>query len=323
MKVNIKNIVNNFKEKISMQQALYETVSNSLEANASLITIRLHQSNTIDETKAYDSFDVIDNGEGFNEKNRNSFLEYLSSHKIDLGCKGIGRFTWLKVFSTIDIVSYFNNEVVSFSFTENFKDDDIKIEKSIFREQNETTVSFKNCKIEQNDYLKGDLHTLINNLLDHFVIKLLSLNKLNKEFIIIMTDNESQEQISNSNLPKLQQESFQIRNNYEDINTNFYLHYTFFENKKSENKVLLCANNRAIKDINKSKSGEIIANLPNKDSLLCLVSSDYLDKIVDDTRTKLIFNETDNQLSGFTEEEIKKQIKKEIEIGRASCRERV
>ena len=47
MKVNIKNIVNNFKEKISMQQALYETVSNSLEANASLITIRLHQSNTI------------------------------------------------------------------------------------------------------------------------------------------------------------------------------------------------------------------------------------------------------------------------------------
>jgi len=51
------------------------------------------------------SFVVIDNGTGMNSANFRSFNTAYSTLKIRKGCKGIGRFLWLKAFEkvTIDI----------------------------------------------------------------------------------------------------------------------------------------------------------------------------------------------------------------------------
>lgn len=43
-------------------------------------------------------FKVTDNGCGFNNVNFSSFQTLDSDHKIDKGCRGVGRLLWLKAF---------------------------------------------------------------------------------------------------------------------------------------------------------------------------------------------------------------------------------
>jgi hypothetical protein len=50
---------------------------------------------------------VVDNGSGFNDANARAFLMSDSTSKASRGNKGIGRFTWLKVFDRASIDSIF------------------------------------------------------------------------------------------------------------------------------------------------------------------------------------------------------------------------
>ena len=52
-------------------------------------------------------FEIHDNGCGFNETNFKSFIHSDSTHKIEIGGKGVGRFTWLKTFEKVEIESIF------------------------------------------------------------------------------------------------------------------------------------------------------------------------------------------------------------------------
>lgn len=52
-------------------------------------------------------FEITDNGVGFNEANYDSFTTSDSVYKIAKGCKGVGRFLWLKAFSRAEIDSIF------------------------------------------------------------------------------------------------------------------------------------------------------------------------------------------------------------------------
>lgn len=60
-----------------------------------------------EELNPFCEFQVIDNGEGFNSINYNSFLEAYSNLKVSKGCKGIGRFLWLKAFTKVNIESVY------------------------------------------------------------------------------------------------------------------------------------------------------------------------------------------------------------------------
>jgi len=53
------------------------------------------------------SFKVIDNGIGFNDVNFEAFQELDTEHKIEKGCRGIGRLLWLKAFRFVQITSFF------------------------------------------------------------------------------------------------------------------------------------------------------------------------------------------------------------------------
>lgn len=50
-------------------------------------------------------FEIEDNGIGFTPENLRSFETLDSSHKDDLGCRGVGRLLWLKAFDRVDIDS--------------------------------------------------------------------------------------------------------------------------------------------------------------------------------------------------------------------------
>ena len=66
------------------------------------------QGRTIEEQAHFEAFTVTDNGNGFNSRNYQSFLEAYSQLKVKKGCKGIGRFLWLKAFDkvTVDSIYY-------------------------------------------------------------------------------------------------------------------------------------------------------------------------------------------------------------------------
>lgn len=57
-------------------------------------------------------FEISDNGLGFNDLNYESFLTSDSTLKIEKGCKGLGRFCWLKAFDEIQIKSFYKNDSV-------------------------------------------------------------------------------------------------------------------------------------------------------------------------------------------------------------------
>lgn len=56
------------------------------------------------------SFEITDNGIGFNEKNYASFDIYGSDYKLAMGCKGVGRVLWLKAFSKVTVESTYLGE---------------------------------------------------------------------------------------------------------------------------------------------------------------------------------------------------------------------
>lgn len=68
-------------------------------------------------------FKITDNGIGFNDDNFLSFETLDSEHKIDRGCRGVGRLLWLKAFQKVSVFSSFkhNDGIVKrvFSFDAN------------------------------------------------------------------------------------------------------------------------------------------------------------------------------------------------------------
>ena len=67
------------------------------------------------------SFEVIDNGVGFNERNWASFQELDFTRKKGRGCRGVARLTWLKAFEKIRVESWYDEGGVTkarcFNFT--------------------------------------------------------------------------------------------------------------------------------------------------------------------------------------------------------------
>ena len=55
-------------------------------------------------------FFIKDNGIGFDEANMASFMEADSEYKMAIGGKGVGRFSWLKAFSSVQIVSTYKED---------------------------------------------------------------------------------------------------------------------------------------------------------------------------------------------------------------------
>jgi hypothetical protein len=107
---------------------LFEAVSNAMDAiedkfggpSGGSITIRLLAADDIaaqggGETLITDGFEVADNGVGFNDANISSFGEAYTLSKVNLGGKGVGRFTFLKVFRHCEIRSVYEDGGKHFS----------------------------------------------------------------------------------------------------------------------------------------------------------------------------------------------------------------
>lgn len=119
--IDLKGRVNRLKlAERNMLLPLFEAIVNSIHAIEDTknpkgeINIKLVRSSqsSIDfeggrSTPEIISFEIEDNGIGFNEDNYESFKREYSTHKADRGGLGIGRFMWLKAFHNVSIESVY------------------------------------------------------------------------------------------------------------------------------------------------------------------------------------------------------------------------
>ena len=63
-----------------------------------------------EEQSHFEEFIVSDNGVGFDKANYESFMQAYSQLKVKKGCKGIGRFLWLKAFENITVNSVYQED---------------------------------------------------------------------------------------------------------------------------------------------------------------------------------------------------------------------
>lgn len=116
-KINILRIIKNIKSKTNVYTPIVEAIVNSIEAigknkNGKIeIIVKRDRVLEFDNTKsAIVSIEIIDNGVGFNQFNRDSFDTFFSEAKKDMGGKGFGRFMFLKYFDEVKIESIFKED---------------------------------------------------------------------------------------------------------------------------------------------------------------------------------------------------------------------
>ena len=149
MLTNIRGLV----ERLELSAArgtmpLFEAISNAMDAieeksgaptKGSIRIVLLPDADLMrqagDETLVIDGFAVSDDGSGFNEANLTAFGEAYTRSKVRVGGKGVGRFTFLKVFSSVRVQSVFDRDGhhferdFQFSIAEELKDADFAFAK--------------------------------------------------------------------------------------------------------------------------------------------------------------------------------------------------
>ena len=142
MLAEIERIVNeDISNRINQYDVIYEAITNAVHANATKIICtfdtndNLLQNTDSGEEIANNKINKItisDNGDGFTKDNYGSFCKYRSNFKMALGCKGVGRFVFLKVYNNAEYISKLKNEqeVRSFKFYPEFDTEDMKPQKA-------------------------------------------------------------------------------------------------------------------------------------------------------------------------------------------------
>ena len=296
--VTVDDIIRNLGKNIKFNQPLYEAIVNSLEAGATDINVEFqHDEPMKGVTPKITGFVITDNGEGFTSKNCLAFTQLWTKNKITLGCKGSGRFTWLSVFEKIDVESDINSEQkhISIPFTREFDKKSI-IPKDAKVKSNFTKISFQNVteKYYTTDKdgkiidkrVSADIDELCNNIREYLIVKFFFLKQAKKYFKITLKIDEKIRVIDNDSIPDLNHIEFNIQSDLTKENFKFELYYHFFKDGQNSKRVYYCANHRATKKMDDDTLG-FSCNLPNNDSFIMLLCSEYFDGKDDDSRSDL------------------------------------
>ena len=161
--------------------AVFEAVVNGIQSAAEnptsrkpAVTVRVLRSlaPTIDDPDNQDvvGFEVVDNGQGFNPKNWDSFQKTDSLHKYESGGKGIGRLLWLKVFDSISIASICEVDGAKVERKFRFSVSGVSPPQDTLVDENrqfETVVTLKLPKSEYSESLQGSATQQAHRILSH------------------------------------------------------------------------------------------------------------------------------------------------------------
>mgnify|MGYP003430326424 FL=1 len=289
MIVTTKQIVKKLPTNLKLLSILNEAITNSIQANATEIEIYFNTivTDLFGDTRKVKSISIIDNGDGFTDKNIDSFNHYMSEYKQALGCKGIGRFTYLTICEKVEFESYNNNKNIKFNF--NLETEEIK--PTVI--ENETLV--KKTKLKyiniENREVSSDLSVEAKEIINHFLSIFKFMVDENKNVLIkLYIDDVLKESIeAKEHGSNFIDEKFTIK--VRDIEETFKVSY---KQKGSSIKGFYCADKRSVK-----QDGLDINFRTSKDKgLLFFVTSTFFDRTVNDERTD--FNIKDNDKNLFS-----------------------
>ncbi len=255
-------------------------------------------------------FLIEDDGCGFNDENYKSFATLDSEHKIDRGCRGVGRLMWLKAFSSVEVKSYYKDDsgncrVRSFIFDEN---------KGVHGEDDTLSDIIKTgtvIKLNQfrESYRKSSpktQQTLSNSLLEHCLWYFVR-GKIRPEIEVV----DGVEKLS---LDKLFDGYMLDESKHEKLNLAgqvFELTHIKFRNSTGKkHSIAFCANERLVQEdfiLNKlpglhnkmtDKNGEFVYS--------CYLSSLFLDKHTRSERIGFDLDENEDDLFSETDLSIEK-----------------
>ena len=310
--------------KLSLMKALwplFETVINSIQsledsdvAEKKIIIDALRpeyvqlktdgQGNTIEESAHFEAFVVTDNGNGFNTENYTSFLEAYSQLKVRKGCKGIGRFLWLKAFDKVTIKSsYFEDghwhlRLFDFALTGvNPEQNDSLLELEDAVQQ--TIVSLNGFRNPYRDSVAYSLESLAKKIIEHCLPYFIT----GKCPQITLKDNRGESFNLNSYYEKtykdsLHQDPMELRGKH------YTLYHMLLAEGADKHELHLCANNREVKSYALSNYiPDMKKKLVNDEDAYYYVgylAGDYLDEAVNTERSDFDFS--DGPLFGDTRE---------------------
>lgn len=120
------------------------------------------------ELPSITSFEIVDNGIGFNEPNLESFMESDSTYKEALGGKGVGRFSWLVAFQKAEVESIYHEETGyvrhAFEFSPEQSEIDDSLEACENQKDNKTTVKLLNCMAPYSNNIPKRAQTILCGL---------------------------------------------------------------------------------------------------------------------------------------------------------------
>jgi len=326
MLAEIGRIINeDISNRVTQYDVLYEAITNAVHANAREVVCKFHSyDNPLNENgialaqKKVDTISVIDDGEGFNDDNFNSFSKYRSEFKKALGGKGVGRFVFLKVYENVNFKSSLrkSQQQRTFKFDADFDTDNlITISQAVEKSETEVKLSsltpqYYNTEKHLDRRIELDLLEIRERILFHLLPILFFYKKKGVSIKIILADTTTDEtkEIRDNDIPDFlekpftvkdkdgKQHSFTLNHRVENINGNLYAFY--------------CANNRTVcpfsdKDFN--------ITLPYGYSGFVLLEAKYLDVHVNNERNDFdIFPRKTDLFSTLSWEMINSELKKII-----------
>lgn len=262
------------------------------------------QGKTIEEPTHFEAFVVTDNGNGFNIENYTSFLEAYSQLKVRKGCKGIGRFLWLKAFDKVAIKStYFKDghwhlRAFDFALTgvnPEQNDSILELDDSV----QQTIVRLDGFKNPYRDSVAYSLESLAKKIIEHCLPYFIT----GKCPQIILKDNRGESFNLNSYYEKtykdsLHQDPMELRGRH------YTLYHMLLTEGADKHELHLCANNREVKSYALSNYiPDMKKKLVNGEDAYYYVgylAGDYLDEAVNTERSDFDFS--DGPLFGDTRE---------------------
>jgi hypothetical protein len=298
---------------------VFEAITNSLHSieeknnlcNGGSITLNVERSvqEAIDLGEKPDApiigFTIVDSGCGFDDKNFRSFETLDSDHKINKGCRGVGRLLWLKAFEEVEVVSIYLN-----------KDGEYKQRQFIFDAKNgvknnrveetgstetRTTVHLKGFDENYRDAVPSKSTAIANALLEHCL------------WYFVRSEGAPEIVVQDGSdfirLYKLYDDHMHASAHAEKIKVKGQLfeltHIKFRASVNKKHQLALCAASRLVKVEN--IQGKIpglygkITDLDGQFTYTCYVSSPYLDRHVRSERTGFNISENINDILAKTE----------------------
>jgi len=299
MLAEISRIVNeDISNRVTQYDVLFEAITNSIHANATSIKCYLNSNDSqlTDNTKEIgsirvDSIKILDNGDGLTDENYKSFSKYRTEFKKALGCKGVGRFVFLKVYESANFTSRIKSlkEQRTINFDFNFDTENLKKEKvKVLENETEIVLSklTKQYYDSENDKkqdrrIELDLHNIRERVLMNLIPTLFFYKQKGINITIDFIDefHHLSIQIKPEDIPNFLEKTFEVKNSDGNI-FKFLLTYKI-ENVAGSLYTYYCANNRTVCQF---EDKDFKISMPYGYSGFMLLESEYFNQKVNNER---------------------------------------